>query len=63
MQRLELRAHLFEGQLALYVTRKDGFRFVAGLESFQLHRGQSLPHVVEPIRTGSIGDTEGQRHE
>jgi hypothetical protein len=35
MQRLNLRSHLFEGQIAVNVALIDGLRFTARLKSFQ----------------------------
>ncbi len=46
MQRLDLRSHLFERQLADSAALIDRLRFIARLKSLQADRSKSLLHLI-----------------
>src|ERR1700737_2335661 len=62
MQRLDLRSHLFERQLAVNVAPVDGVLFIARFKSFQSDRSQSLSHGVEAFGPLLAGNFESKRH-
>src|SRR6266849_6036221 len=62
MERLDLRAHLFERQLAVNVALIDGQRFIAGLKSFEADRSHGLPHLTLAFGPLLLGDLESERH-
>jgi hypothetical protein len=63
MQRLDLRAHLFEGEVAVHVALKNGLGFAAGFQSLEPNAGLGLANFFQAFRALLSSDTKGQRHE